>query len=173
MSKPLLSSLQQTACTWQATDYSAAGFAELVWALASMRTAMSYGCEQLLQTGLLPDGDSAEEVQQQQQESGQTEELPLAQQPTAPTLPGTELSRQQHLALQPPQHSQQQAAPSLPARDWDAWFQGTPASQVVMLLWAAARLHCTPCLPCMHAASKALLRPGADLAGLSTKVTSS
>lgn len=137
-STPLLAGVQAAACQWRGEDFSAAGLAELAWALASCGQPLSPGCRQLVRSALRAGGSS----------SGGAEEQPAAAgEPQQP---------------QQPQQRQRQ-------RDWDAWFDGAPASRVVLLLWAAARLQCTPCTACFEAALSALLR-GQGMSKLPTKV---
>lgn len=155
-SKPLLLGLQQAASGWRGGDFSTAGLAELAWALASCGQPLSEGCRQLLRSALGADSSSiaAEERAEGQQSAVAGEQQQREQ------LDGLS----QAAAAAPPARHQQQRQ-----RDWQGWFQGAPASRVVLLLWAAARLECRPCAACLEAAAAVLLQEQ-HLAGLPTKV---
>ncbi len=158
-SKPLLLSIQRAACDWGPEDYSAAGLAELAWALAACGQPLSDGCRQLLRAAL---GCAAHRDDSEAQPGGAHPEQqvpPEGEQQAAADQDGGAS----------PQQEQQQQQQQQPPRDWAAWFQGTPASRVVLLLWAAAQLDCRPCPACLAAAVKTLARD-TGLYKLPTKV---
>ena len=170
--KPLLLALQQAACSWRAEDYSAAGFAELAWALASSSQPVSDGCRQLLRSALQSSsgagsgGDAGSNLEQQHgQQHAQDHQ---AAQADISAVAQPEAAQQSGAAGPPPSQQQQQQQQQLQGqhrrqqRDWEAWFEGTPSSRVVLLLWAAGRLGCRPCGACTEAAAAALLRGGLD-----------
>ncbi len=140
----------------------------------------------------LKDAEQPQDRQQQQQQQQQQEQLqeapPLQQADRQREAPPQHVHEQAHSAdvgqqerLQagaagPPVLQQEAAQAGVQAqvaawqrRDWQAWFEGTPASKVSLLLWSAARLGCRPCDGCLNAAASALLR-GRGLARLSSKV---
>lgn len=124
--------MQAAACQWRGQDFSAAGLAELAWALASCGQPLSPACRQLLCSALGDDGGGGGASDNSSSTGSVADGEPAA-------------------ADQQRRQPQQQ-------RDWEAWFAGAPASRVVLLLWAAARLQCTPCAGCLEAAAAALLR---------------
>lgn len=193
--------LQQAACGWAGEDYSAAGFAELAWALASCGHPLSGACCQLLHSALQEgEGSSISADNSQQQQQQQQKQQPPQQQGSTPVevdrgqLDGTQ--SQQHAQVpesgrvqlergqvgaasaeqsqgqqqQQQQQRQQQQKQDGRQRDWQSWFEGTPPSRVVLLLWSAARLGCQPCSSCLQAAAAAALHHGSGLASLPIKV---
>ena len=159
-SKPLLLAMQRAAGSWDPEEYSAAGLAELSWALAACGQPLNEGCRQLLHAalGCAASGDGSEEAQTdggRQEQHGSAEGEPQA---AAAQEDGG-----------PAQQMQQQQGQRQQSRDWAAWFKGTPASRVVLLLWAAAQLGCRPSADCL-AAAVAALAPSAGLTKLPTKV---
>lgn len=171
-SKPLLLAIQHAACGWGPEDYSAAGFAELAWALAACGQPLTEPCRQLLRSALggATGGAGSEHAQAEEQRHAEQQAAAEGDRQTATALecstpPQQEQEQQQP---QPQQQDHQQQRPQQP-RDWAAWFKGTPASRVVLLLWAAAQLDCRPCSACLAAAVATLARD-AGLAKLPTKV---
>ena len=156
-SRPLLAALQAEAAGWAADDYSAAGLAELAWALASTGEPLTPACRDLIRSAL---GCDAGVAPGGSQASGNSQpEQPV---PSVQVGGGGEAVAAASAAPPPPAHQHLQ-------HDWAAWFEGTPASRIALLLWAAARLECRPAPACLEAAVAAL-RHGRGLASLHTKV---
>lgn len=194
-SVPLLTALQKAACGWSGEDYSAGGLAELAWGLASCGQPVPEGCRQLLQAALQDGGvgadaealglhqlaaagqQQAQQHQQQEQQVGQRQgaQPQHVQQHVHPASADQEERPQAGAAGPATQQQDAQRAvgqawgQARRPRDWQAWFAGTPAKQVSLLLWSAAQLGCRPSEGCLQAAAAALLR-GRGLARLSSKV---